>query len=81
MKRGQQIDKGVYQYSTGQVGTDDLPAFIADVCARKHNINKRKAYFLNRLGTTPSSRQRKGWRSQLAATYAQFKTNNKRHTH
>ena len=84
MKRGPQIFTGVYGYSTGQIGTADLPVFIAEVCLgpdmKKPKVvkhSKKHTYFLNHI--RPPVVDATGWRSQLARAYAQYKQANKRH--
>lgn len=71
MKRQTQIAPGVFNYSTGQVGTSDLPAFIGEVCTRKPSLNKKQTRAYGRL-TVPVV-DKAGWRSQLAGAYAKLK--------
>lgn len=77
MKRQNEISKGVFNYSTGQVGTSDLPAFIAEVCTRKPYQARSLGMALSRI-KAPSINH-VGWRSQLASAYGKLKQANKKH--
>lgn len=78
MKRMSEVSpkSGVYNYSTGQIGTSDLPVFIAEVVSRKHHVGVRQAKALARI--KPPVVNGVGWRSQLAGAYAHLKQNAKR---
>lgn len=76
MKRQHEISPGVYQYSTEQVGTYDMPQFIAECAYHQHTCNNKQAMLLRRI--TPPADKHMHWRGQLARAYAQYKQANKR---
>lgn len=77
MKREHQIDNGVFYYSTNQIGTLDLPLFVAECAYHKYNLGNKQLFMLDKIA--PSVDNRMPWRGQLARAYAQYKTAQKRH--
>lgn len=76
MKRQQEIAPGVFRYSTGQVGTADLPQFVAECAYHKPKTSKRQDMHMRNI-RVPSD-HRMPWRGQLARAYAQLLTAKKR---
>lgn len=77
MKRQEQITTGMFKYSTGQIGTVDLPQFVAE-CAYHHPRSSKKQQFMLSSINAPSVHAGLNWRGQLARAYAQFLTAKKK---
>jgi hypothetical protein len=76
MKRQEQISPGVFKYSTGQIGTADLPQFISECAYHKHTISKKQSFMLDNI--KPANDKTMPYRGQMARAYAQFLTAKKR---
>lgn len=81
MKRQAQVIgmPGVYHYSTSQIGTNDLPVFIAECAYHKHHVGKRQQRMLNNINHGQDDVKHINWRGQLARAYGQLKQANKHH--
>ena len=76
MKRQEQIAPGVFKYSTGQIGTADLPQFVAECSYHRHTISKKQQFMLDNI--KPMADKHMPYRGQVARAYAQFLTAKKR---
>lgn len=79
MKRQDQIAPGVFKYSTGQIGTRDLPQMLAECAYHKYVISKKQQFMLDNTRSHTSDSIH--WRGQLARSYAQLLTAKKHEKH
>lgn len=75
MKRQQEIivngrRTGVYHYSTGQLGTNDLPEFLSGFAHRRLTTSKRQAFMLKNIKPHKPSPSELSFRGQVARAWA-----------